>query len=103
MSHVNRLKPYLPKISYYATPFVESENEFVDMEMSGDKGTSMYKDIEISEYLSEVDCERWLQLLVKHKRIFTDVPGFTDKVRHDISLIENKSIICKPYKVPYMQ
>ena len=59
--------------------------------------------LNIPDNLSEMQKKQWKDILKAHSHIFTDKPGYTQCIQHDIQLIDPSSIISKPYHVPFTQ
>ena len=98
--HVNMLRKYEPRVSC----FVISENDF-DVEgpatfpKSGIR-TMDSRDIKIADNLDSFQREQVRQLLDKYDNIFSDLPGSTELVQHQIRTINDKPIHLPPYQIP---
>ena len=59
------------------------------------------KDVQVSEDLSEEGKQQVDDLICEFPDVFTDVPGATDLVEHDIIVTSASPIRSKPYPVPF--
>ena len=63
--------------------------------------TETVKDIQVSPELDVSRLQEVQQLIAEYPDVFTDVPGTTNVVEHDIILTSDKPIRSKPYPVPF--
>ena len=94
------LRKYEPRISC----FVINEDDF-DIEGPATFPTSVTrtldsKNVQISDSLDATQREQVQNLLNKYDSIFSDLPGSTDLVQHQIRTINDKPIHVPPYQVP---
>ena len=78
---------------------VEQEEEILELYNGIQKET--YKDVLINPNLSENKKKEIRKLLEKYKDIFSDVPGRTNLVEHEIKLTCDTPVRCKAYPTPY--
>ena len=58
-----------------------------------------YRDVKISEDLSETQRKELMDLLKEFQDVFTDVPGLTTLGEHSITVTTDEPIHSKPYPV----
>lgn len=82
---------------------VVETNEEVDDEIDlyREQQSETYKDVKISEELSEAERKDVMDLLDEFQDIFTDVPGLTTLGEHSITLTTDDPIHSKPYPIPH--
>ncbi|XP_033726122.1 uncharacterized protein LOC117315829 [Pecten maximus] len=71
------------------------------LELGNLSGKETFKDVEISDELSEDQQSEVKALLEEFQDIFTDVPGTTHLQTHRIETTSNNPIRVKPYPIPY--
>ena len=100
--HVNMLRKYTPRISCFISTVEneEFENETPASFPASAKRTLTSKDVKINPKLNPMQFEKVKQLLKKFDPIFSDLPGSTDVLRHQIRTINDKPINCAPYPIP---
>lgn len=64
-------------------------------------GSETWRDVEITEDLSESQVVQVQDLLREYDHVFTDVPGRTDLVHHDIVTESNRPVKVKSYPLPF--
>ncbi len=60
-----------------------------------------YKDVHISPDLPPDKHQELGALICEYKHIFTDKPGTTDLVQHEVTLTSNEPVRTKPYPIPF--
>lgn len=110
--HVNMLKPYArrPESINWVCEEKTGKEQVEEFEIHTiDAGPN---DFDYSEIVRESELDARLninqqnelrKLLCKHAKIFSNSPGRTDKVIHDIELISDKVIRSRPYKASHRQ
>ena len=100
--HVNMMRRYIPRISCFVSTQEgeEFENETVASfpESSSRQLTSL--DVKLNDRLPEIQKVKIKNLLKKFDKIFSDIPGSTDVLQHQIRTINDEPINCVPYTVP---
>ena len=88
-----------------ATIEPDSEKGTVDddslIQFSCMEQTETYKDVAINPDLDEQQKRDLSKLLVEFKDIFSDLPGYTKLVKHEIDLTSTVPVRSKPYPIPY--
>ena len=79
----------------------ESDRDGIGIHTVNSLATESYKDVKIDENLSRVQQCQVKQLLQEYSDIFTDIPGHTDLVEHDIKLLSDQPVRVKQYPIPY--
>ena len=83
----------------------DSEKGTVDddslIQFSCTEQTETYKDVVINPDLGEQQKRDLSKLLVEFKDIFSDLPGYTKLVKHEIDLTSTEPVRSKPYPMPY--
>ena len=82
----------------------DSEKGTVDdslIQFSCMEQTETYKDVVINTDLDEQQKRDLSKLLVEFKDIFSDLPGYTKLVKHEIDLTSTVPVRSKPYPIPY--
>ncbi|GBN03486.1 Gag-Pol polyprotein [Araneus ventricosus] len=112
--HVNLLKPYHQrpeKINLLIserkeTPEAESDKlgiPFPTADPNVYDFEELIRDSAIEERLSFSEIEELRKLLGRHQKVFSNEPGKTHLVEHDIELISNNPIRSKPYRTSQRQ
>jgi transposase InsO family protein len=100
--HANMLRPYIPRISCFITNESEEiQNKIPASFPESITRTLTSKDIFINPKLSQIQNNSIKNLLLKFDAIFSDLPGCTDIIEHEIRTIDNDPIHCVPYTIPY--
>ena len=64
---------------------------------------NLVKTIKIDrEKFTAAEFKSILQLLTKHRKVFSDQPGLCHLIQHTIDTGNHEPIICQPYREPYM-
>lgn len=111
--HVNMLKPYYKRPECINLITCEGVNEdLVDHEFNFpclETNPTIYnfQDIvqnsELDRLLEPSQLDQLSKLLKRYSKSFSNDPGLTDLVVHDIELISNKTIRSKPYRASHRQ
>ncbi|KAG8183319.1 hypothetical protein JTE90_023968 [Oedothorax gibbosus] len=105
--HVNMLKPYYkrPEEINYLISDLEGENDEEQMEIHCVDSNpnildleEMFQDYGESSNMNEDQIAQMKNLIWKYMKCFSNVPGKTELVMHDIELSEEQSILSKPYR-----
>ncbi|KAG8198013.1 hypothetical protein JTE90_001853 [Oedothorax gibbosus] len=105
--HVNMLKPYYkrPEEVNYLISDLEGENDEEQMEVPCVDSNpnildleEMFQDYGESSNMNEDQIAQMKKLVWKYMKCYTNVPGKTELVIHDIELSEEQSILSKPYR-----
>ncbi|KAG8184543.1 hypothetical protein JTE90_012632 [Oedothorax gibbosus] len=105
--HVNMLKPYYkrPEEVYYLISDLEGENDEEQMEIPCVDSNpnildleEMFQDYGESSNMNEDQIAQMKNLIWKYMKCFSNVPGKTELVMHDIKLSEEQSILSKLYR-----
>ncbi|KAG8176254.1 hypothetical protein JTE90_021351 [Oedothorax gibbosus] len=105
--HVNMLKPYYkrPEEVNYLISDLEGENDEEQMEIPCVDSNpnildleEMFQDYGESSNMNEDRIAQMKKLVWKYMKCFSNVPGKTELVIHDIELSEEQSILSKPYR-----
>lgn len=111
--HVNMLKPYYKRPEHVNLLACEEDQETVieeDTEIPYlEKSSTIYDFPEIIESsklnktLKETQIDQLRELLSRNSKCFSNEPGLTDLVEHNIELTSNEPIRSKPYRVSQRQ
>ncbi|XP_055951586.1 uncharacterized protein LOC129987653 [Argiope bruennichi] len=111
--HVNLLKPYHKRLAEVNLVFheekvnVETENDLEIAYPTGDVNAYDFEEISrssnLEERLTTEQIGELKELLHKHKTVFSNKPGKTHLVEHDIELISNQPVRSKPYRTSQRQ
>jgi len=106
--HVNLLKPYNRRVEYInLIETVENENLVPESDLEIPYPISdpnvydfevISRDSGLEEILSVEQISQLRMLLNRYKKVFSNEPGKTDLVTHDITLISSQPIRSKPYR-----
>ncbi|KAG8189870.1 hypothetical protein JTE90_023377 [Oedothorax gibbosus] len=105
--HVNMLKSYYkrPEEINYLISDLEGENDEEQMEIPCVDSNpnildleEMFQDYGESSNMNEDQIAQMKNLIWKYMKCFSNVPGKTELVMHDIELSEEQSILSKPYR-----
>ncbi|KAG8187294.1 hypothetical protein JTE90_019183 [Oedothorax gibbosus] len=105
--HANMLKPYYkrPEEINYLISDLEGENDEEQMEIPCVDSNpnildleEMFQDYGESSNMNEDQIAQMKNLARKYMKCFSNVPGKTELVIHDIELSEEQSILSKPYR-----
>ncbi|GBN10354.1 Retrovirus-related Pol polyprotein from transposon 297 [Araneus ventricosus] len=106
--HGNILKPYHKRQELVKLMITEDKSDVEDMDenlpaIDSEPTLFDFQEIKESSSLNDKLNEQQIQelhdLLLKFSKIFSNKPGKTHLVMHDIQLIENTPIQCKPYRI----
>src|SRR5271156_1960227 len=100
--HSNMLRKYIPRISCFIS---EQEGEEFENETPASfperaERTKTSKDVNINPKLTQNQIIQTKNLLLKYDDIFSDIPGSTDVLRHQIRTINDIHIKRASYTVP---
>ena len=84
--------------SYDDKPSVDEE-ELLELGGHGQKET--LRDVKLGFGLTKSQKENIWQVLGAYDSVFTDVPGKSNVIQHQITLTDSTSIRSKPYPLPY--
>ena len=101
--HANMLRKYIPRISCFVSTTPEGEefeNETPASFPEAATRTATSENIKINEKLSIEQKFQVRKLVKEFDNIFSDLPGSTYVLRHQIRTINDEPINCVPYKVP---
>ena len=116
-SHVNMLKKYISRESEgKVVPVDDTDGATVTVagvihqdvdpelgevpDLEGYRQREGVRDVKLGDELPE-DQRRVLKDLVRYPDVFTDMPGETDVIQHQIRLTDDMPIRCKTYPLPY--
>ena len=77
----------------------EVEEDIEDIQTTITQGKQTYKDVTLDKLTPEQKYEM-TRIIDKHRGIFSDLPGKTNIIQHDIILTDNTPIRMKPYTIP---
>jgi len=112
--HTNMLKRYFERVEIdtktnqetihelnavvVETKYDENEDE---LQLYKEQQTETYKDVKISDELTDEQKKEVTDLLTEFQDIFSDVPGLTTLGEHSVTLTTDEPIPSKPYPLPY--
>ena len=70
-------------------------------DLEGYRQREWVRDVKLGEELPEDQRCVLKDLIRRYPNVFTDMPGETDMIQHQIKLIDDLPIRCKPYPLPY--
>ena len=73
---------------------------FTQIETPSTQCNETWENVSINADLNKTTYTTVKRLLYKHRQVFSDIPGTTDAVEHNIELSHNKPIKLKPYPLP---
>ena len=100
--HTNMLRKYTPRIVCFISN-QEGEEFEADTPASFPESaqrTATSENVKINERLNHYQLKTIKTLVKQFDDIFSDLPGSTDVLRHQIRTINNEPINCVPYTVP---
>ncbi|GBM25099.1 Retrovirus-related Pol polyprotein from transposon 412 [Araneus ventricosus] len=106
--HDNMLKPYHKRAELANLMLTEGKSDIEDMDeifpaINSEPTLFDFEEIKesssLNNKLNEQQMQELHELLLKCSKIFPNKPGNTHLVTHDIQLIENTPIHCKPYRI----
>ena len=71
------------------------------LELYNSKQTEFYKDVDINPDLDPRQKKELLRLLERYQDVFSDVPGKTDIMKHEIQVTSVEPTRSKAYPTPY--
>lgn len=112
--HINMLKPYYkrPEVLSIVSMVEDESSDSSELDedfpyMLADPNVFDFNEIVdtngLKERLSDEQITQLERLLVKFKKLFSNIPGKTKLVEHDIELISDKQIQLKPYRMTNRQ
>ena len=109
--HANMLKAYISRTpEETANSFITVNAAVIDegiddeepiQEMNFPSGDSTYQDVDINPELSPEEQESARQVLLDYSEVFSDMPGSTHLLKHDIKLINDEPFRVKGYAIPF--
>ncbi|GBM19397.1 Retrovirus-related Pol polyprotein from transposon 297 [Araneus ventricosus] len=104
--HVNMLKPYYkrPKQINYLSLEAEEGIGVDELEIPHIEPTPNVLDLSeiipepTGSTLTEDQCQQLRNVIWKYREYFSNVPGKTDLVTHDIELVSDEPVLSKPYR-----
>ena len=80
----------------------EAEGEKVDfLELGGYVAKESIKDVKTGPNLADEQRNEFTDLAKHFTNLFTEAPGATDLIQHNIKLISDEPVRSRPYPVPY--
>ncbi|KFM69716.1 Retrovirus-related Pol polyprotein from transposon 17.6, partial [Stegodyphus mimosarum] len=111
--HINMLKPYYkrPEVINYlscseeGSDQIETEIDFPNIDTNPNvyDYSEVIKSSNLEELLEPTQRDQLQRLLNKYSQSFSNEPGMTDLVEHDIEVISNKPVRSKPYRMSHRQ
>ena len=98
--HFNMLRKYQPRISCFIINREDFEIEVPASFPESNVRTMSSKDIKINDELSEKHKMDLRILITKFDSVFSDLPGSTDVIRHQIRTIDDEPVKVAQYPVP---
>ena len=98
--HYNMLRKYQPRISCFIINREDFEVEVPASFPESVTRTMSSKDVKINDDIPEKHKEDLIALLTKFDGVFSDLPGSTDVLRHQIRTIDEEPIKLPQYPVP---
>ncbi|KAL5020859.1 hypothetical protein ScPMuIL_000014, partial [Solemya velum] len=113
--HINMLKEYVERepedkgvLAKVGLAVVETDNQESDIEHISDnmiipllQQTETIDDVKVSDELTADQQKQVRSILEKYEDVFTDIPGRTHLIEHDIQLTSTEPIRRNPYAIPY--
>ncbi|GFU48088.1 retrovirus-related Pol polyprotein from transposon 412 [Trichonephila clavipes] len=111
--HINMLKPYY-KRSEHVNVIIndETKNSLADQELEIPylENNSLVYDFEdvieaseLNKHLHDKQMDRLRELLSKYSKCFSNNPGLTNLVEHEIQLVSDQPVRTKPYRISHRQ
>ncbi|GFV99593.1 transposon Ty3-G Gag-Pol polyprotein [Trichonephila clavipes] len=111
--HINMLKPYYKRPEHVnviindetknsladqelETPYLENNSLVYDFE-------DVIKASELNKHLHDKQMDRLRELLSKYSKCFSNNPGLTNLVEHEIQLVSDQPVRTKPYRMSHRQ
>ncbi|GFU85952.1 retrovirus-related Pol polyprotein from transposon 297 [Trichonephila clavipes] len=111
--HINMLKPYYKRLEHVNVIINdETQNTLADQELEIPylENNSLVYDIEdviqaseLNKHLHDKQMDRLRELLNKYSKCFSNNPGLTNLVGHEIQLVSDQLVRTKPYRMSHRQ
>ncbi|GFT48225.1 retrovirus-related Pol polyprotein from transposon 297 [Trichonephila clavipes] len=111
--HINMLKPYYKRPEHVNVIISdETQNSLADQELEilYLENNSLFFDFEdviqaseLNKYLHDKQMDRLRELLNKYSKCFSNNPGLTNQVEHEIQLVSDQPVRTKPYRMSQRQ
>ncbi|GFX86639.1 retrovirus-related Pol polyprotein from transposon 297 [Trichonephila clavipes] len=111
--HINMLKPYYKRPEHVnVIIYDETKNYLADQELEIPylENNSLVYDFEdviqaseLNKHLYDKQMDRLRELLNKYSKCFSNNPGLTNLVEHEIQLVSDQSVRTKPYRMSRRQ
>ncbi|GFV20384.1 retrovirus-related Pol polyprotein from transposon 17.6 [Trichonephila clavipes] len=111
--HINMLKPYYKRPEHVNVIINdETQNSLADQELEIPylENNSLVYDFEdviqaseLNKYLHDKQMDRLHELLNKYSKCFSNNPGLTNLVEHEIQLVSDQPVRTKPYRMSHRQ
>jgi hypothetical protein len=98
--HTNMCRPFIPRLAMYSTRVNETDEIITESFPPALSECMDHTNIEYPVNLTQDQLSALKKLIIKHKRIFSDIPGLTDLVEFDIRTIDDEPVFCAPYPIP---
>ena len=103
--HVNMLKKYIsrePEGNVVTVDSTDPDPELGEVpDLEGYRQREGVRDVKLGDELPEDQQCVLKDLVRRYPDVFTDMPGETDVIQHQIRLSDDTPIRCKPYPLPY--
>ena len=101
--HINNLKKYNDQSveSNICCSIISEEikEDIEEIATVNTQGQQTYKDVNL-EKLTHEQAYEMAKIIHRHKGIFSDLPGKTNVIQHDIIVTDDKPVRLKPYTIP---
>ncbi|GFW94222.1 transposon Ty3-G Gag-Pol polyprotein [Trichonephila clavipes] len=111
--HINMLKPYYKRLEHVNVIINdETQNSLADQELEIPylENNSLVYDFEdviqaseLNKHLHDKQMDRLRKLLNKYSKCFSNNPGLTNLVEHEIQLVSDQPVRTKPYRMSHRQ
>ncbi|GFY14837.1 CCHC-type domain-containing protein [Trichonephila clavipes] len=111
--HINMLKPYYKRPEHVNVIINdETKNSLADQELEIPylENNSLIYDFEdviqaseLNKHLHDKQMDRLRELLNKYSKCFSNNPGLTNLVEHEIQLVSDQPVRTKPYRMSHRQ
>ena len=78
-----------------------SVNDDENMELANCHQKETVRDIKLGVELNKTQQEEMMSNLSRHKKVFSDILGKTNTIKHQIELTENNAVRSRPYPLSY--
>ena len=121
--HANMLKKYIERAGQDRAPQQKSDDKHIiscdvctkiiggneDLSVNDDEMMELancheketVQDVKLGVKLTKTQQEEMMSTLSKHKKVFSDIPGKTNMIKHKIELTEKNPVRSRPYPLPY--